>query len=145
MKTSIIFILTFAVLNFSQAQSSSNESSATLENLTASIAQSSFEVPTKTVPALKKPSVVQQLTNHLSKTVNYPEVMLENEIEGTVWIKLTLSETGMITQSRIIESVSGAFDKEVRNAMDLFVQNEGNVPDSQIVRNVSVPVYFSLR
>ncbi|MFT6743287.1 MAG: TonB family protein [Paraglaciecola sp.] len=145
MKISILIAMTFAFLNFSQAQTIANQSSITLENLTASIVEHQVKKTVKIIPELVNLSIVKQLTNHLSETVEYPEIMLENQIEGTVWLKLTISNKGAIVQSKIIKSPSIAFDKQVMKAVDSFVSNEVQSSDYKSFRNVNVPIYFYLR
>lgn len=145
MRISILIAIIFAFINFSQAQTIANQSSLILENLTASIVESPVEKIGKVIPELGNLSVVKQLTNHLSKTVKYPEIMLENQIEGMVWLKLTISDKGAIVQYKIVRSPSIAFDKQVIKAVGSFVSNKEQLSDYESFINVNMPVYFSLR
>jgi TonB family protein len=145
MKISILIAITFVFTNFSSAQTFANQSSITLENLTASI----INTPTKTLVETKvEPNnltIVKQLTSHLSETVEYPDIMLENQIEGTVWVKLMVSATGEILESHVIKSISMEFDREVLKAINSFIADTHQSGDDEGIKNVKIPVYFSLK
>lgn len=145
MKTSIIIAMLFAFININQAQTIANQSSVTLENLTASIQETPVKNSIKTTTDISNSAAIQQLSNHLAENIEYPDRMLENQIEGTVWVNVSISKTGTIVATQIVKSISTLFDKEVLKAIDSFPQIDGQLADEQAVRKVKLPVYFSLK
>lgn len=145
MKTSIIIAMLFAFININQAQTIADQSSVTLENLTASIQEKPIKKAVKSTTELSNLSIIKQLSNHLAENIEYPDMMLENQIEGTVWVNVTISESETIVTTRIVNSISAAFDAEVLKAIDSFPQIDDQLADNQAIKNVKLPVYFSLK
>ncbi len=69
--------------------------------------------------------------NFIQKNVHYPDYEKDNNIEGIVYVKVTIDEFGNVTSPKIMRSVSGAqnFNKEVIrvvNLMPKWIPGENN-------------------
>ena len=86
-----------------------------------------------------------KIHKHIAKTVNYPEVAIENNVSGMVVVNFIVDKQGNITEVRVVRSVHPALDAEAIRVVKLLPQF---IPGTQLGRAVRVqynlPVRFTL-
>jgi len=87
----------------------------------------------------------QALLNFLSENIKYPENSKANNISGKVYVRFQISETGKVTNTHILISVSEELDKEALRVINLMPDWRAGI---QYNRKVKVwyrlPISFSL-
>jgi TonB family protein len=63
------------------------------------------------------PEGYQNINKFISKNVKYPEIALENNIQGTVYIRFIVDKYGCIDKTKIIKSPHWSFNKEAENVI----------------------------
>ncbi|RVT98085.1 M56 family peptidase [Mucilaginibacter limnophilus] len=63
---------------------------------------------------------LNELFNHIAKTVTYPAQAREKKVAGTVWVKFSLSSEGVIRDIKIDKSVGSGLDEAVIKSMKSF-------------------------
>ena len=86
------------------------------------------------------PGGVKGLYNYISKNVNYPVVAQENGIQGIVYVKFVVSETGSVANAEILRGVDTALDKEALRVINSLPKFK---PGKQQGRPVKV--YYNAR
>jgi TonB family protein len=87
---------------------------------------------------------VEQLTHHLRNNTQYPDIMIENAIEGTLVVKVEIDEMGDIKHTLVVKSPNAAFDKIVLQSVEQIKKidfQQGRYEGKQVV---FVPLKFSL-
>lgn len=86
------------------------------------------------------------LFKYLVENLKYPTTAAENEIEGTVSIRLIVNRDGTFTDVKVVKSVDPALDKE---AVRVVKNMPRWIPGKQNGRNVDVyfmlPITFKLQ
>ena len=133
MKTIITIALFLLAANLSFAQTSL----ASLE------AANKIEIDPNYMPESSQ-FVIDQIREYLIKNVDYPELMINNSIEGTVVVKVLLSKDGKIHQSKIAKSLHSTFDTEVLETMKKIQKIDTRDHKYKAAYAVYVPIKFSL-
>ncbi len=140
MKSIFIITVCFAISNLGYAQTANDAPIAESEAITVSLNDSgahnySFE---------HSQSAIAQLRKHIAKNIQYPDVMFEYGIEGTAVLEVTISDNGKIQESKIVRSISPAFDAAIVNTMESI--NSINIKEKKYegANKVHVPIKFSI-
>ncbi len=89
-------------------------------------------------------TAVAQIKAHLIETVEYPEEMLENTLEGQVVVKVLISKTGKIKKTSIAKSFNEGFNEAALKAMKSIKSLELSSKFYSGASVVYVPIKFSL-
>lgn len=93
------------------------------------------------------PGGQSELFKFINTNIQYPQFEKENEIQGNVYVRFTITEEGLVKDPKILKSVNGApnFDKEVIRVIKLM---PNWIPGENAGKKVSVyftmPVKFKL-
>lgn len=116
----------------------------------------SLPTPTDSLPSQKKtydlldqmpeyPGGIKALYEFLGTNLQYPAEALENEIEGTVYVKFIVDEYGKISSPFVVRGIGAGCDEEAIRIINLMPQWKPGVKSG---KNVSVwytiPVKFTL-
>jgi len=86
------------------------------------------------------------LYNFISKSVNYPVIAQENGIQGKVYVKFVVNETGKVGNAEILRGVDQSLDKEALRVINSLPSFK---PGKQRGRSVKVfynaVIYFQLQ
>jgi len=77
------------------------------------------------------PGGPKSLTNFLYQNLRYPESELETGVEGTVLVEYDIDNKGKVTESRVLQGLSPAFDEEAMRVVKLL---KFDVPTNRGVR-----------
>jgi TonB family protein len=87
---------------------------------------------------------VEQLTHHLRNNTQYPDIMVENAVEGMLVIKVQIDEMGKIKHTEVVKSPNAAFDKIVLQAVAQIKEIDFQQSRYEGKQVVFVPLKFSL-
>lgn len=85
------------------------------------------------------PGGTQELMAYIAKHLKYPEIAQENGVEGRVFIRFVVSETGAVEEIEVLRSLDPYCDKE---AIRVIASLPNWIPGKQNGRNV--PVFYTL-
>ena len=86
------------------------------------------------------------LTAFLSSNTKYPEIALENNIQGRVVVKFIVEKNGSITDVHVVKSVDPSLDKEAVRVVKSMPKWTPGKQNGQAVRvQYLVPVTFKLQ
>lgn len=74
----------------------------------------------------------------------YPEYAKQNQIEGTVMVRVVLSAKGKVEDARVVESSDRMFEEPALTAVRQFRFKPARKDDEGVRSAVMVPVYFRL-
>jgi protein TonB len=85
----------------------------------------------------------------ISKNINYPDYAIENELEGTVYIRMVITETGNLENIHPVREINGA-GILTKEAIRVIKLTDGNwIPGKQAGKPVKVaynlPIKFNLK
>lgn len=91
------------------------------------------------------PGGINALRKHIAKSINYPAVARENDIQGTVYIKFVVTSKGLVDKVTLARGVDPLLDEE---ALRVVKELPKFTPGQQGGKNVSVwysvPIVFKL-
>lgn len=87
----------------------------------------------------------EAVMNHMRKTVQYPAIAQENEVEGTVFVSYTIDEQGRVLDVKIARGVHPALDAEAKRAVEALPQHVPGMQRGKPVKvKLNIPVRFIL-
>ncbi len=87
----------------------------------------------------------EELLAFIHRTLTYPEIAVENGVEGTVVVELSVSASGKITQARVQRSVQ-LLDEAALAAISTLPHLLPAVEDGwPVARRLFIPIRFRLR
>lgn len=154
MKTLLISILFFAISNVSTAQlmayTNTDQTTSTAANdlLFNNEVKASTNTPikrTRKVVNRDNQSAAIQLSQHLAEQLKYSSLMRDYGLEGKIVIEVTLSNTGEISNTKVIQSPHAHMEDIILKAMEDLktIATEDNLYYGN--KRIRVPVSFSLR
>ncbi|HRW20537.1 MAG TPA: energy transducer TonB [Bacteroidales bacterium] len=85
------------------------------------------------------------LNKFIFETMNYPQLAIEQNIEGTVYVKFIITKNGDVLNPTIFESVDSIIDEEAINIVKQMPKWEPGIHKGDTVNvNYILPVEFSL-
>lgn len=85
------------------------------------------------------------LKKYLSSNVNYPEVAVENEIQGRVVVTFVVERDGSITDVKVAKGVDPSLDREAVRVTKSMPRWKAGIQNGKAVRvKYTMPVTFSL-
>ena len=112
MKKILILTALFASTNFCFSQSA-----ASLHAPLAKAVNLSFGEADESDAVADSQAAIAQIKAHVVNNMEYPELMIQYGIEGTVVVGVSISEDGQISKTGIVRSPSQQFDSTVLEAM----------------------------
>ncbi len=87
------------------------------------------------------------LRNFLRKNLVYPEVAIDNNIQGKVIVQFDVDDTGTIQNPRVIRSVDPSLDQEALRVVGKMGkwQPAESIYGNKVSTGVSIPITFRLR
>jgi periplasmic protein TonB len=82
------------------------------------------------------------LINWITNNTVFPEICVESNISGTVWISFIISETGRVVNVELLRGVNDLLDKE---AIKCIKNMPDWVPGNQAGKNVCVPYQLPVK
>ena len=79
------------------------------------------------------------LSQYLSSMLNYPSLAIKNKIEGKVYLRFVVTETGKVSEVEVVKGIGGGCDEE---AVRVISKMPNWKPGRQAGKPVSV--YFTL-
>lgn len=154
MKCFVSFLLFFySFLNvFSQSDSVINSSINSIEVKSYVDSTFSFQAPLFPVCELKKDfsdaCFIQQVHEFVRKNVKYPMSAIENEVEGVVYVKFTISSTGEVTNVSVRPGATkyghGLEEEAIRVISKLPKLTPAHKNNKPISANYVIPIRFAL-
>lgn len=80
----------------------------------------------------------------IAKNVKYPAKAKEEGIEGKVFVKATIDETGKVKETEIVRSVSKECDIAAVNAIEKTKWLPGEKDGKRVSAQVTIPIAFKL-
>ena len=91
------------------------------------------------------PGGQDSLNTYLQKNLQYPEVALKDNVQGTVKVKFKVSETGEIEDIEVTKSVSKELDEEAVRLIQNMKHWTPGKEDGEIVKTTcTLPLIFSI-
>jgi periplasmic protein TonB len=92
------------------------------------------------------PGSENALVNFLSSNIKYPSKALRNNIQGTVYCTLIISDSGYVTNVSILQSPSELLSKESIRVIELFPQWTPGVKNNKNINfQYNLPVKFTIK
>ncbi len=83
---------------------------------------------------------------YLGENINYPTFALESEIQGRVLVSFTISESGAITNARVVKGIGGGCDEEaLRVIKTMPAWSPGKQNGRPVTVTHTLPVLFRLQ
>lgn len=89
-------------------------------------------------------AAISQLRVHIVENIVYPERMIENGIEGTVVLAVSIAQDGTIEESKIVKSFSSSFDQAILKTLQTMEAIELDGRPYQGGQTIHFPIQFSL-
>ncbi len=144
MKTILISILLLTVSFFATAQLTSNELTAEVTSnmkITAPLSQSEITV----IAERQNRIVTREIQTYFKEQLNYSETMKENCMEGEVLVQVNISEAGIITNYKIVNSPKTEMDAVVMKMMEGLKTLKLGESRYYGYKKIRIPVDFSIR
>lgn len=92
------------------------------------------------------PEPLVDLNAFISSNVNYPQLAIDNEIQGTVYIRFVVSKTGKVTNVQVLRGVDPLLDEEAMRVVQTIPDFKPGLQGGHPV-NVwyNVPIIFKLK
>ncbi len=87
---------------------------------------------------------IEQLTHHLRNNTQYPDIMVENAVEGTIVVKVKIDTLGKIKQAKVVKSPNAVFDKMILQSVAEIKEIDFQQSRYEGKQVVYVPIKFSL-
>ena len=81
----------------------------------------------------------------IMKEIKYPEDARKQGLEGRVFIKAYIDETGKVAHKEIIRGIGGSCDKEALNALNKISFIPGKHNGKNVKTQVVIPILFKLK
>ncbi len=92
------------------------------------------------------PGGMEALMKYLSKNIKYPNIALDNGIQGRVLVSFTVNKDGSIVDPEIMKSVDPSLDKEaIRVISSMPKWNPGKQRGKPVRVKYTVPVAFRIQ
>jgi len=92
------------------------------------------------------PGGMKAMWSFLKTKINYPDSALDMGISGTVYVQMTISETGEATDVTVIRGIGGGCDEEaIRVVSTMPAWNPGSQRGKPVAVQYSIPIKFMLR
>lgn len=86
------------------------------------------------------------LIDFISRNLVYPKQAQADDIEGTVYVRFTVSETGKVTNAKIMNQIGGGCDEEALRVVNMFPDWFPAQNDLEAVAiEMDLPVLFALK
>jgi len=86
------------------------------------------------------------LINFISRNLNYPEQAQADDIEGTVYVRFSVSEYGKVTNAKVLNQIGGGCDEEALRVVNMFPDWDPAKNNMQPVAvEMDLPVLFALK
>jgi len=88
----------------------------------------------------------QTLIDFISRNLVYPEQAQTDDIEGTVYVRFSVSETGKVTNAKVLNQIGGGCDEEALRVVNMFPSWDH--PESVLkpaAVEMDLPVLFALK
>ena len=86
------------------------------------------------------------LIDFISRNLNYPEQAQADDIEGTVYVRFSVSEYGKVTNAKVLNQIGGGCDEEALRVVNMFPAWD---PAQNNLKPVAVemdlPILFALK
>lgn len=85
------------------------------------------------------------LNNFFNKTINYPEMARENEVEGKVYVRFVVNPDGSISTPQVVRGIGYGCDEEalkVLGQMPKWIPGEQNGQKVQVVKTLPINFRF---
>lgn len=142
---SILILLVFVEFSFAQTDSITNKS---LEYKTYTIAEvmpSWKGCETIENESQRSSCTYERIMNYLTGEIKYPESAKEKEVQGKVYVKFIIDETGKIVNPTILRGVSPELDVEaIRVVSGMPEWNPGMNKNIPVAVQYLLPIYFTL-
>ncbi len=96
------------------------------------------KVPADYVPYDKAPEVIRQVSPI------YPEIARKDSLEGTVWVKALVDETGLVVQTVVQKSDNSVFTQAAIDAIKQWTLKPAMMSGKPVAVWVSIPTRFRL-
>lgn len=85
----------------------------------------------------------EAVMNHMRKTVQYPNIAKENNVEGTVFVSYVIDQQGRVTEVTVRRGVHPALDAEAKRAVEAMPQHVPGMQAGKPIKVImNVPVRF---
>lgn len=85
------------------------------------------------------------LMRYINSNINYPQIAIENDIQGKVYVKFIVNKEGKIENAEIVRSVHESLDKEALRIIQSMPEWKAGMNGNQAVSvNMIIPINFKL-
>ncbi len=92
------------------------------------------------------PGGVNTMTSFLNSQLKYPSIAIDNEVQGTVYIQFVVSQTGTLSNFKVVKGIGFGCDEEalrVAKLMPHWIPGEHSGKKVPVI--YTIPVNFNLR
>lgn len=90
------------------------------------------------------PGGMKEMVNFLNKNLIYPQEMLENGIEGKIYVQFTVTKTGEIKDAVVARGVNGLNAEALRLVKQMPKWKPGWNEGKEVDVKMIIPIHFSL-
>ena len=91
------------------------------------------------------PGGTLELQKYIAKTIKYPEIAKENNIQGRVYITFVINDKGNVENIKIARGVDPSLDKEAKRVIKSFPRwKPGKQRGKAVKVSMSLPINFKL-
>ena len=90
------------------------------------------------------PGGMKEMVNFLNKNLIYPQEMLENGIEGKIYVQFTVTKTGEIKDAVVVRGVNGLNVEALRLVKQMPNWKPGSNDGKLVDVKMIIPIHFSL-
>ena len=81
----------------------------------------------------------------LGKNIKYPQVAKENGIEGKVFVRFIVDQTGKVKDAQIVRGIGGGCDEEaLRVVKEMPAWKPGKQRGKPVKVQFTIPIHFQL-
>ena len=90
------------------------------------------------------PGGMKEMVNFLNKNLIYPQEMLENGIEGKIYVQFTVTKTGEIKDAVVVRGINGLNVEALRLVKQMPNWKPGSNDGKLVDVKMIIPIHFSL-
>ena len=88
----------------------------------------------------------QSLIDFISRNLEYPETAQAEDVDGTVYVRFTVSKTGAVTNAKVLNHIGAGCDEEALRVVNMFPAWEPAQNDLEPVSvEMDLPILFALK
>jgi protein TonB len=92
------------------------------------------------------PGGEKALNDFISKNLKYPQMAIENGVQGKVWMGFIVGKDGTVSNIEVVRGIGGGCDQEALRVLKLMPKwNPGKQSGRPVIVKFRIPINFTIK